>query len=204
MKKDIKRLRDYKEIVTQKLMSRLGVTHNEATLLLKCFEEEDVFRIKAPDAVDRPAEHLYVDKTHAARLKSVDRKLGNIVINAHNDWRSIAVTALAAIASFSGTPFFVIIGVLGALLSASQLAEFHLDETNTAIILALQNHSTYGTYGADEAVCFQDTNRILLEYKYAELSFPDFQRAIDELIKYGCIEQTNGFLKLKEKITVQY
>ena len=109
MKKDFKRFRDYKEVVTQELMSRLDVTQNEAELLLKCFEEEDVFTIKPPHMADRPAEHLYVDKECATKLESVDRKPGNIVINAHKDWRSIAVVSFSAIVSFSGSPFFIIL-----------------------------------------------------------------------------------------------
>lgn len=204
MAKNLNCYRSYKDKVKQALMLELKVSADEATYLIKHFETEDVFRIKVSDSLDKPVEHLIVNKKNAAEISSVSYKANNIVINARKDWKAVAATALSGISSFSGSLFYLIVGVLGALLSSSPLIHFYLDEKKTAIILALQDHSSYGSYGASEEQCLQEANEILSQYGYDQLSVSAFHLAVGELIEYNCIDQSNGYLKLIEKVTVQY
>ena len=198
----------YKTKVIEDIATRFSITSTEAHSIYEILESEDFFRLIAPERTDIPAEVLILKSREQGGLAAHSYKPGNLIIKANMDWARVADVAISSVGTVvdavQGNPVGAIVKILGALLSSSSLIKIQLDENKTAIIMALQGQSQYRRYIASTEQCLRDANQILSNCGYDGMSEMKFQREIECLLNYHCIERENGGLKLIERISVPY
>lgn len=206
---DIKYLQEYKKQVSVNLAKQFKITEEAADKILKLLETEDLIRIEAPEYLDKTATVLTTDR-HLMKneLGMTSHKIGNIILNTYLDWEKLAEVVLPSISTVAGIdmgqPFLTCVGIMSVLLSASELTDIKISENGTAIIIALQKHKKHRAYMNTEKLCKKEANEILSLHGYDEMDEDTFQNEITKLIKYKCIDNQNGMVKLKEKVIFHY
>lgn len=209
MEKDIKYLQEYKKQISVNLAKQFKITEEAADKILKLLETEDLIRIEAPEYQDRPVAVLTTDR-HLMKneLGMTSHKIGNIILNTYLDWNKLAVAVLSSISTVAGIdmrqPFLTCVSIISVLLSASELTDIKISENGTAIIMALQKHKKHRAYMNTEELCKEEANEILSFHGLDEMDEDTFQNEITRLIKYKCIDNQNGMVKLKEKVISHY
>lgn len=209
MEKDIKYLQEYKKQISVNLAKQFKITEEAADKILKLLETEDLIRIEAPEYQDRPVAVLTTDR-HLMKneLGMTSHKIGNIILNTYLDWNKLAVAVLSSISTVAGIdmrqPFLTFVSIISVLLSASELTDIKISENGTAIIMALQKHKKHRAYMNTEGLCKEEANEILSFHGLDEMDEDTFQNEITRLIKYKCIDNQNGMVKLKEKVISHY
>ncbi len=209
MEKDIKYLQEYKKQVSVNLAKQFKITEEAADKILKLLETEDLIRIEAPEYQDKPATVLTTDKyLMKNELGMTSHKIGNIILNTYLDWKKLAEVVLSSISTVAGIdmgrPFLTCVGIMSVLLSTSELTDIKISENGTAIIIALQKYKKHRAYMNTEELCKKEANEILSLHGYDEMDEDTFQNEITRLIKYKCIDNQNGMVKLKEKVISHY
>ena len=147
-------------------------------------------------------------KQYALALKSFIDNDTDIILNTYLDWNKLAVAVLSSISTVAGIdmrqPFLTFVSIISVLLSASELTDIKISENGTAIIMALQKHKKHRAYMNTEGLCKEEANEILSFHGLDEMDEDTFQNEITRLIKYKCIDNQNGMVKLKEKVISHY
>lgn len=209
LNKDIKQLIEYKITLQKNLRQKFSLSEKEAKRMIELLEQEDVLRIEAPLVHQKPATVLIKDRTLTkSELSMTSYKLGNIIINACLDWRTIVSLICSTIGTIAGLelghPILFWTSILGCIIDASGMLDFKLNENATAIILAIQKYNKYQSYSLSEEKCLKEANKILESYGCPVMEQREFSREISKLSKINCIVQDEGILKLEEKIFFCY
>lgn len=207
--KNIQYIQDYKQRLIDNIIINLKITTEEADRIVKILEVEDLIRIEAPEIEDKPVEILTVDnQIIKSELSMTSRKMGNITINSYLDWNVLVKTILSSVETIAGFSlenyFLIAVGVLSSIFSATELTDISIKENGTAIIMALQNHKKHKAYRINEQECKKEANEILVINGYTEMDEDLFQKEVTRLIRYKCIDNDNGILRLKEKVLLHY
>lgn len=207
--KDLKELKEYKFRLQLNIMGALQISENAARHIIALLEQEDFLKLEAPEIVSRPATVLMEDRHVIKReISMTSRKPGNIRINTYLDWRGLAEFIFASVGTASGLelgqPLLFWSAILASVITASRLIDIHLDENQTAIIMALQKYKKHGYYRANEEECLTEANTILSMHGYPEMEKSYFSERVSELITYECVDKTGDIIKLKEKILTHF
>lgn len=203
--KDMDALKKYKARLTTLLMESLKITENDAISLIKELEKEDFLKIEAPLLEEKPITFITNDK-HLTRteLGMTSHKLGNIFINTYLNWKKMASLVGSSVGTAltlpQNQPLVSCSLFLACIFSASGIVDIKLSENEVAIIMAIQDHNKNKSYKVKEDQCLYEANKILEENGYNVMNKYAFSDSITKLIKYRCVEQMNGILKLKEKV----
>lgn len=207
--KNLKELKAYKYRLQQNIMEAFQISEKEAGLMIELLEQKDFLKLDAPKIDDKPATVLTNDRhVNKREISLTSHKLGNIRINAYLDWRELAEFILGSVGAAAGMklgqPLIFWSAVLESVIAASRFTDIHLDENQTAIIMALQQYKKHKYYRIGEEECFVEANKILSIHGYPEMNKSDFSEKVSELLNYGCIDKTEDIIKLKEKILTHF
>lgn len=199
---------NFRKTVVANLMGNLSIPHKEAEQIFDCLKQEGLLRVDTICRDEVPIEHLSRKGKASGELMGESKKFGNFLINMHSDWAKFALEIAETGGLLSGIGnenlIYVLLKLFLAVLSASGLAGISLNENMTAIIMALQGHSLYKAYRAEESICMRDANRILANYGYDVMTQQRFSCEVDKLIHFNCIVRLEGVLILIESVSSNF
>lgn len=209
MGKDYYALNEFRINAITSLSENFCVDIKVAQKILEYLETEDLIKITAPEIVDKPATFFSKDKQLSRTdLSMTSHKMGNILINTHLEWRSLAEFIVSTIMTLSGVtianPLLLITGLCSCVLSLSNLTDIKISENSTAIIISLQKHSAYMEYSMSIQDCMDEANEILELYKYDKMDRLTFERELAILRAIGSIDVIDERIKLIETVIFYY
>lgn len=161
------------------------------------FVFENFCRVKEPEVKSRIGKMEYlVPGRRSWEMESI--KPGNIILN----WRQLLGSIPAVGLTIAGVGTSWILVVLAALDVWQKLyssAKVKLEKEQAVAIRQMWDHHD-GTQHISEEKALQVTNEALASFGFAELDREKFAGVIDDLVRIGCVEITEGRIWLREWI----
>lgn len=205
MKKDNRKLQDYREKYIQSICEQVEVDKNKGKEIYKYLEDELIIKMEAPDVYETSVERLF-EKKYMTRneLGLVSVKPGNIYFNLQFD---VAKT-IQALCTIIGTgygitekmPVVLLAGLINGVIVTGQTLQVQITENGTAIIMALQSEILFQNFMLSETICYERANEILRNHNYPEMNEIKFQDELTKLEYINCIRIDNDNIYLKESI----
>ncbi len=189
-------------------IARLGIPMTEAKKIFEYLEDECVIEITPPQMEESAMQMVNISAAHTGRFKGKSYKPGNIILNIKNavmESLGLGISITATIGALSmSQPVIAILTIMGAVLSAANLAKIELD-ANAVLILAVlwENRNAYDQW-IDIGVGLELVNQYLESNNREKLSEVNYNDLLDDLRSLDSIALYNGKIKLNEKINIEY
>ena len=191
-----------RKMLIEEIIKNYEIPIEQAYGLTSFLESSGFIEIKYSDTLVHGAYdnyYSYLTVKSEGELSSINYNPYNIVINWKADpmgaLPSFVTSALATITGIEGDiTLSAVMALLSTVFSAFSLGKISFNESETAIILVLHKHAL------EECKCYDEANKMLVEYGYIPMTNPEFNRAINKLIDCRCVSIIDGVVELIEVI----